>query len=168
MYILRGTDRVTGSLSLSCIGIIVRDGEYIYVSDGDFETSCVQRAIAERYLRVTSSPTDDYYTKEEVDALITEADMSLETRSPSEDYAATEDDEVLLCDASGSQMTISIPAADAVPGKFYYIKKIDSSNNAIIIDPDGTETLDDQETISIAVQYECLKIVSDGTEWWII
>ena len=50
----------------------------------------------------------------------------------------------------------------------YHIKKIDISANAITVDGNGSETIDDGATAIITTQYECITVVSDGTEWWIV
>ena len=77
-------------------------------------------------------------------------------------------DDLILVNASAGTVTVNLPAASTVPGKVYVIKKIDSSVNIMTIDPNGSETIDGLATMVIAIQYEALKIVSDGSVWWII
>lgn len=91
-------------------------------------------------------------------------DMRTETAN----YTAVLTDDVILVDASGGAVTITLPAAADRTGKQYDIKKIDSSGNAVTIDGDGSETIDDSLTNIIGAQYNSVTIVSDGTEWWII
>ena len=62
--------------------------------------------------------------------------------------------------------TISLPSASERPGKIYHIKRIGSEN--VIVDPDGTETIDGGLTAVLTVKYECLTIQSDGSNWWIL
>lgn len=83
-------------------------------------------------------------------------------------YLATVDDEVIICDATGAPFTISLPAVSGTSGMHFTIKKIDVTANAVTIDGDGAETIDDISTQLLAAQYDSLTIVSDGTEWWII
>jgi hypothetical protein len=77
-------------------------------------------------------------------------------------------DDLILVNASAGTVTVNLPAASTVPGKVYVIKKIDSSVNIMTIDPNGSETIDGLATMVIAIQYETLKIVSDGSVWWMI
>jgi len=74
-------------------------------------------------------------------------------------------DAVILCDASAGAFTISLPTASGIKGKAYLIKKIDSSTNAVTIDPYGTETIDGAATVTLASQYDSLIVVSDGINW---
>jgi len=80
------------------------------------------------------------------------------------DYTAAYD-AVIRCDASAGAFTVSLPTASGITGKAYLIKKVDSSANAITIDPYGTETIDGAATITLASQYDTVIIVSDGTNW---
>lgn len=75
---------------------------------------------------------------------------------------------VILVNATSGAVTVTLPAAASYKGRHYYIKKIDSSINTVTIDGNGSETIDDQLTAVISVQYTCLTIFSDGAEWWII
>lgn len=85
-----------------------------------------------------------------------------------EAYTATAIDDTIIGDATGGAFTVTLPAASTVTGKIYNIKKIDVSANAITIDGDGAETIDDSATQALSSQYDSLTIQSDGTEYWII
>lgn len=84
------------------------------------------------------------------------------------DYTATSSDHVILCDASGDAFTIFLPAASGVPRIIYHIKKIDSSGNAVTVDGNASETIDDALTQVINVQYDSIMISCDGSGWHII
>ncbi len=84
------------------------------------------------------------------------------------EYTATALDCVILCDASGGAFPINLPAASGVTGLILHIKKIDSSGSAVTIDGDSTETIDDDQTIDLSLQYQSVMIISDGTSWHII
>lgn len=75
---------------------------------------------------------------------------------------------VVLCNATGGAFTVTLPAAVDNPGRRYYIKKIDSSANAVTIDGNAAETIDEATTQILRDQYATLAIVSDGSEWWIL
>lgn len=83
-------------------------------------------------------------------------------------YVVLLTDAVIFCDASGGAFSVSLPTAAGNDGKRYYIKKTDSSANAVTIDADGSETIDDSLAAIIDRQYDSLTLVSDGTEWWIV
>lgn len=83
-------------------------------------------------------------------------------------YTATTADDVIICDATGGAFSIMLPAAAGVTGKTYYIKKIDVTVNAVTVDANGAETIDDAATQVLAAQYDNIMIVSDGAEWWIV
>jgi hypothetical protein len=83
-------------------------------------------------------------------------------------YTATADDRVILCDATSAAFTVTLPAAASSTGVVFYIKKIDSSANAVTIDGNGSETIDDATTQLLSSQYDCLTVHCDGTEWYII
>ncbi len=78
------------------------------------------------------------------------------------------DETVILADATGGEIKIALPTASDIPGKWYWIKKIDSSGNAVIIDADGAETIDGEQTLDLGLQYQYVVIISDGTEWFIL
>ena len=87
--------------------------------------------------------------------------------SKTANYTATSGDAVILCDASGGAFTITLPAVADETGQTYYVKKTDSSANAVTIDGASAETIDDGTTAVIRSQYESLRITNDGSEWWI-
>lgn len=75
---------------------------------------------------------------------------------------------VVLCDASSGAITVTLPAASGNDGRHYHIKKIDSSGNAVTIDGNGSETVDGETTQAIAVQYNSIQLVCDGSVWHIL
>ena len=77
-------------------------------------------------------------------------------------------DDVVLVDASGGAITITLPAAATDTGREYTIKKIDTSANAVTVDGNGSETIDNATTAVLGRPYDAIQIVSDGTEWWIL
>jgi hypothetical protein len=79
----------------------------------------------------------------------------------------------LLVNASGN-VTITLPAAASVynstddVGRIYTIKKIDTDANRVVIDGNGSETIDGAATAVITTQYESVTIQSDGSNWHIL
>jgi hypothetical protein len=84
------------------------------------------------------------------------------------DYTATANDDVILCDASSGNITISLPAASGHDGKIMHIKKIDSSSNLVIIDPNGVETIDTALEQTLINPNDSYTVVCDGSSWLII
>lgn len=76
--------------------------------------------------------------------------------------------DTILVDASGGALTITLPPAASASGHILTVKKIDGSINAVTIDPDGAETIDDAATRTLLLQYSSVTIHSDGTEWWVL
>lgn len=83
-------------------------------------------------------------------------------------YTIVANDGTIICDATSGAFTVTLPTAVSVIDKIYSIKKIDSSSNAVTVDGDGSETIDDGTTAVLNTQYECITVQSDGSEWWII
>lgn len=83
-------------------------------------------------------------------------------------YTATQDDRVILCDATSGAITITLPAASGLADKMFYIKKTDSSANAVTIDGNASETIDGATTKTLAAQYDSALIVCNGSNWFIL
>lgn len=83
-------------------------------------------------------------------------------------YTITVLDEVILADASSAGFTLTLPTAVGIKGKQFSIKKIDNSFNFVTVDGDGSETIDDDVTMDIVLQYDTMKIISDNANWNII
>ena len=75
---------------------------------------------------------------------------------------------VVLCDASGAAVTLTLPDATTVTGREYIIKKIDGTANACDIAAQTGQTIDGVNTVSLTTQYAFRKIISDGSNWYII
>jgi hypothetical protein len=84
-------------------------------------------------------------------------------------YTATAGDYVILCDTdtAGAPFTITLPAAASHAGRVYYVKNTGTSGYDVTLDGDGAETVDGDATQTIT-DGECLLVVCDGTEWWVI
>lgn len=88
--------------------------------------------------------------------------------SKTENYTAAEET-VILVDSSGSSITITLPAASTNTGKFYHVKKVDSSGNNVTVKGNATtETIDGEESVSMAIQYQHIMVLCDGSDWWIL
>jgi hypothetical protein len=85
-----------------------------------------------------------------------------------DDYTAA-NEMVILVNAVGGKVIITLPAAASNPGKLYYIKKIDTTNNPVVVKGNAVaETIDGEKEFEIRVPYTCITPLCDGTDWWII
>jgi len=75
--------------------------------------------------------------------------------------------DVVLADAIDGAMTITLPAVSADHVQFD-IKKIDSSSNAVTVQGRGTETVDGSNTVVLLVQYDAIRVASNGEEYFIL
>jgi hypothetical protein len=71
----------------------------------------------------------------------------------------------VLVDASGGARTITLPSPTS--GRVFYIKKTDSSLNAVTISP-PSGTIDGAASKALNYQYDSLTIVSDGTNFYLV
>jgi len=94
---------------------------------------------------------------------------SNQVASPTTTYNATTADAGIFASATGGAFAVNLPAASAKSGQILYIKKIDSSANAVTVTRAGSDTIDGATTFALQVQYAELTIMSNGgTSWWII
>lgn len=83
-------------------------------------------------------------------------------------YTVLDIDLLILADATAGNVTVTLPTAVAREGRRIAVKKTDATVNLVIIDPDGTETIDGSTTISLTQQNALREMVSDGTNWQLI
>ncbi len=73
----------------------------------------------------------------------------------------------LLADCTSNAVEFELPDATTCPGKVLIFKKIDASGNAMVIDPNGTQTIDGSATsLSLTTQWQTRMIQSNGTAWF--
>jgi hypothetical protein len=83
-------------------------------------------------------------------------------------YTASLDDFAILGDATSAAFSVTLPTAASAEGHLYFIKKVDSSANAVTVDGDTAEEIDGDTTLALGDQYEGVLILSDGTDWHIL
>lgn len=81
-------------------------------------------------------------------------------------YAAVATDDVILCDTTAAAFAVTIPAANALPGRQITIKKIDTTANAVTITP-AAGTIDGAVSLALSTAYEAVTLVSGGNNWWV-
>ncbi|CAN5255462.1 hypothetical protein BH11BAC5_BH11BAC5_20280 [soil metagenome] len=76
---------------------------------------------------------------------------------------------VLVTTGNGSDKTITLPDASSCTGRVYSIKKIDSGSKKVIVDGNGSQTIDGATTYTLlSSKWKYLMIQSDGSNWMII
>jgi hypothetical protein len=76
---------------------------------------------------------------------------------------------VLVTTGNGTNKTITLPDATLCTGRVYTIKKIDSGNRTVVVDGNGSQTIDGAATYTLlSAQWKYLMIQSDGSNWMII
>lgn len=83
-------------------------------------------------------------------------------------YTVTTDDEVIIADATGGAFAVTLLAASGRAGRVFWIKKSDSSANAVTVTAAGSDKIDGAATYALSAQYDSIGIISDGTNWQII
>ena len=93
---------------------------------------------------------------------------SYSTLEQTNNYIAA-DYTVILVDTSGQSVTITLPVANTNAGKFYYIKKIDSTGGVVTVKGDSrSETIDGEIEQKMSLQYQFIQVLCDGTVWHVI
>lgn len=88
--------------------------------------------------------------------------------SSSASRAVLDQDGLIIVDATAGDKTYTLPTAVGRVGKIFSFKKIDSSTNSVIIDPNGAETINGASTFSFNREKRVISIISNGTNWAII
>jgi hypothetical protein len=90
----------------------------------------------------------------------------IRTVTADENVALT--DGTILVDATSGDVTLTLPTALNAESMIYNFKKIDASANQMIVDGNGSETIDGALNKSITTQWESFSIQSNGTAWYIL
>lgn len=96
------------------------------------------------------------------------SDATYATSTKTSNYTITGTDVVIFANATSGNVTITLPTASSNAGYRFYVKRIDSSGNTCSVARSGSDTIDGQTSMSLDLQYTCLTVVSDGSQWYII
>jgi hypothetical protein len=77
-------------------------------------------------------------------------------------------DGVIIADATLGVITLTLPLAASVEGRFFHVKRVNTPPNKVTVDGNGAELIDGAATVDLIARYESLSLFSDGSEWWII
>lgn len=81
-------------------------------------------------------------------------------------YTALTTDDFIPCAPSGSNITITLPAAASSAGKWYNIVKTNSTIDTVIIDGNASETINGATTYTLTAQYQSAILLCNGTGWF--
>ncbi len=74
-------------------------------------------------------------------------------------------DHLLVADAAAGAVTVTLPPAASCPGREYVVKRVNSGANAVMVDADGSETIDGAADLTLAAQWDAVRVVSTGAAW---
>ena len=80
-------------------------------------------------------------------------------------YTAVESDENIFVDATAGAVAITLPAA-SIDGCCISVWKTDNSVNAVTVSRAGSDTIEGANTVSLALQYDAVDLIADGTATW--
>ncbi len=89
----------------------------------------------------------------------------LTTKTAAYTLAAT--DSVILADATAAAFTVTLPTPVGIVGRQYTIKKVDSSANVVTI-ASASGNIDGAVTKVLSAQWQAARVVSDGSNWFVV
>lgn len=92
--------------------------------------------------------------------------LSKNTTTVSEDYSLLVTDRNVLVDTSEGDVTITLPAMANLDDLGVHIKKIDTSNNKVIIESPNSETIDFLVNREITTYLQSRSIITDGSNYF--
>ncbi|MCP4300875.1 MAG: hypothetical protein GY783_09845 [Gammaproteobacteria bacterium] len=104
--------------------------------------------------------TKPYYFTSAISAKVTT--VTTTTHTAADEYAILVDD-----DTAGADVTVTLPAAATWPGRIYHVKKL-GTTASVIVDGNGSETIDGSTTVTIGSRYDSIELICDGSNWHII
>jgi hypothetical protein len=74
-----------------------------------------------------------------------------------------------LADASAAPVTLYLPEVSGEQAEAeYVVKKIDSSGNNVTIYPSGLADIDGASSKVISTQWDSLRFITDGEDWYLV
>jgi hypothetical protein len=80
-------------------------------------------------------------------------------------YTFVDADSIIRADASFAGFTLTLPTAAGRNGKRYGVKKTDTTTNIVIINPNGSETIEGLTAWELRSPGSDVKFISNGTNW---
>lgn len=172
-YVVIPGDSVIGLLAMSSTELLEEDWAWcsyttaIYVTvrntgdstyEGDFFiTSSSSSTNLENYFVHNHTYTADYEDSG-YDQVVTKT----------ANYTITGNEGIILIDASSGSVGLTLPTAVGREGKIFIIKLLTKGSNTATISTTGSQKIDGSSTYTYSSNYECVTVVSDGSNWSII
>ncbi len=118
------------------------------------------------YVRVQDGD-GNYIQANHVNSLQSAIESMQDVRTVTGAYTATAADETILANATGGAFTVTLPPAAGLVGKRFTIKRTSASNN-VVVDGNGSETIDGAGTKQLGSQHSFITIACDGSNWFIV
>lgn len=71
-----------------------------------------------------------------------------------------------VVNCTANTFTVTLPTAVGIEGQYFIIKN--SGTGVITVEGDGSETIDGAANKILAVQYEGITVVSNGSDWVVV
>lgn len=116
------------------------------------------------------SDVDDDWDGEYQRAITTDSDIKttglvISVTSITADYTVLATDAIILADATAGDITVTMLTAVGLIGRVFMIKKIDTSANKVIIEGDGTETINLELSQELLFEGDAPQLASDDSNW---
>ena len=87
-----------------------------------------------------------------------------------DDYAILDDDDFthIMATTGGTALTVTLPTAADNDNRIIEILKADSGAGIVTLDGEGAETINGGTDETLVTQYNRLKVISNGTTWFIL
>jgi hypothetical protein len=95
-------------------------------------------------------------------------DTTLATATKTTSYTIVGTDVVIFADATSGNVTITLPLAASFSGYSFFVKRIDNAANSCTIGRSGSDTIDGATSFVLDTQYFAVRLVSNGSNWYII
>jgi hypothetical protein len=162
LYSDNGVTEITNPVTTNSkgqVGFYVGDGVYdLYVSGTNLTAYTLEDVTIYEPVGVTATQT--LTNKTLTSPIITFASATKTTT-----YTATAADFLLHCNATSAAFTLTLTAAALHTGKIFVIGKSDSGPNAVLVDGNGSETINEVSGIYLYLQHDYITIQSDGSNW---
>lgn len=76
-------------------------------------------------------------------------------------------DFLVQADTTGGNVTVTLPAADAAPGRVFHVKKLVAANT-LTIAAAGSDLIDGAATVAVTTQWQTTTVLSVGTAWRVL
>jgi hypothetical protein len=82
------------------------------------------------------------------------------------DYTpTTEANGLITVTVGAANKTVTLPPAATLIGMMIEVKRLDATEFTLLVDGNGSETIDGQASVYVNAQYESARFLSDGSNW---